>query len=85
MRAVLTKKNEITSAVHIFRQKIRSEFSEAKKVEIGFPGGGQASGTEYSTITSHGRVTIMIPDVKMWNQRIPHLVNLNPSAKRHAP
>ncbi|HPD57620.1 MAG TPA: hypothetical protein PKW17_10310 [Smithellaceae bacterium] len=85
MRSVLTKKNEITSAVHYFRQKIRTAFSEAKKVEIGFPGGGQSSGVEYSAITSHGMITIMIPDKKMWNQRIPHLVNLNPSAKRHAP
>ena len=85
MKAVLTNKNEITFAVQLLRQKIRSEFSETKNLEFGFPGGGKAFGTEYSAITSHGRLTIMIPDEKLWNQRIPHLVNLNPSDKKHAP
>jgi len=83
MRYVMRDEKEIKLAVDKLRNKIKEEFREIKKnAKLIFPGGGETIGTIYSTETSYGKLFIMIPNQKLWNNRVPHLVNLNSINKK---
>ena len=86
MKKVLIEETEIKGAIELFRKKIQKEFSGPIERDFAFPGGGTTKGNEYHTQTKYGKLTISFPNDYLWNSnRIPHLLNLDPSDGKHSP
>ena len=80
------EEREIRGAIELFRNKIQNEFSSPTERDFAFPGGDTAKGKQYHTQTKYGKLTVTFPDEYSWNSnRIPHLLNLNPSEGIQSP
>ena len=86
MKKVLIEEREIKDAIKLFRKKIQTELSGPIERDFAFPGGGTTKGKEYHAPTKYGKLTVSFPNDYSWNNnRIPHLLNLNPPNGKHSP
>ena len=76
MKIIISTKNETSSAVAKFKERIESASIESKNMEWAFPNEQRERCKTYKIQTSRGALLIAIP-TKKWNGRQAHLFALN--------